>query len=214
MARLSDRELRQGLSDLTDLAKRDLREAMARARTPAHARAILGDVMPGLIDLYGAAAATLAADWYDDVRERLSVAGSFAAIPANIEDNGAQALLGWAVSQTDDLKVFETLTLGGYTRRIQQYGVQTITRSAIADPGAKGWQRTGAGSCPFCAMLIGRGAVYREGTVDFAAHDHCHCSAIPAFNGQPKPVKPFTPTNRNITDADRERVRSWISSNL
>jgi hypothetical protein len=30
-------------------------------------------------------------------------------------------------------------------------------------------------------MLIGRGAVYTEASVDFEAHDHCHCGAEPAW---------------------------------
>lgn len=223
-ARLSDRELRQGLSDLSELAKKELREEIAQARTAQHARAILDRTMPALIDHYGAAAATLAADWYDEARERLQVAGSFRAIPADIPDTGSQSLLGWAIDQTNDLKVFETLTLGGYTRRIQQFGVKTITRSSIADPGAKGWQRTGLGSCSFCAMLIANGSVYSENAVDFAAHDHCNCSAVPAFGGQPKPVKPYKVSARRaigpdgkplpISAADRERVQAWIEANL
>lgn len=213
MASLSDRDLRQGLADLTDLAKRDLRDALARAKTPIHARTILGDVMADLIDAYGTAAATLAADWYDDTRERLAISGAFTAIPAEINDTGAQALLGWALDSSTDLKTFETLTLGGYTRRILRFGRATVTRSSVADPGARGWQRTGAGECGFCRMLIGRGAVYGESTADFASHDHCNCSAVPAFNGEPIPVKPFTPSARDISDADRARVKAWIAAN-
>jgi hypothetical protein len=61
-------------------------------------------------------------------------------------------------------------------------------------------------------MLIGRGAVYSEATADFAAHDHCKCSAVPAFDGEPRPVKPFTPSLREATDADRARVREYLAT--
>jgi hypothetical protein len=53
--------------------------------------------------------------------------------------------------------------------------------SSIADPKARGWMRVGSGRCDFCRMLIGRGAVYTESTVDFHAHDHCGCGATPAW---------------------------------
>jgi hypothetical protein len=59
-------------------------------------------------------------------------------------------------------------------------------------------------------MLIARGAVYTEVTADFASHDHCNCSAVPAFGGQPLAVKPYTPSSKNITDADRARVREYL----
>ena len=44
------------------------------------------------------------------------------------------------------------------------------------------------------------------------AHDHCHCSAVPAWSGEPRPVKPYTPSARKATDADRARVRDWIAT--
>jgi hypothetical protein len=59
-------------------------------------------------------------------------------------------------------------------------------------------------------MLIGRGAVYSEAGVDFAAHDHCGCQAAPAWKNEPRPVKPFTPSKRRVNDADRARARRYI----
>src|SRR5690606_3304621 len=105
-----------------------------------------------------------------------------------------------------------TLVAGGVSRIIADADRGSITRSSIEDPASDGWQRQGAGSCAFCAMLIGRGAVYSEATADFASHDHCRCSAVPAWSGQPRPVKPFTPSTRHATDADRRRVREYLRS--
>jgi hypothetical protein len=159
----------------------DLGSAWRGVDAPELAEAALRDVLPGLVDAYGAAAATVAANWYDDLRDEREVRGRFRAIPAAIAETGTQALIGWAAAEATDLAAFKTLVEGGTQRRIANFARQTVTGSSVADPQARGWQRTGAGDCDFCAMLIGRGAVYTEASVDFPAHDHCNCGAEPAW---------------------------------
>ena len=74
---------------------------------------------------------------------------------------------------------------GATSRMVMLGGRDTVTTAAALDPVAEGWERViQPGSCGFCAMLAGRGAVYKESTVDFRAHDHCHCVARPVFPGQ------------------------------
>lgn len=204
-------DLRDGVTGLVGFARRDLAALWGQVRTAAEAQTALRDILPGLIDTYGLAAASLAADWYDELRDKTGVAGRFRAIPADIKDTGAQALIGWAATEASDLEGFQGLILGGTQRRIANFSRGTITGSSVADPKATGWQRVGSGECAFCAMLIGRGAVYTEATADFASHDHCNCSAVPAFGGHSRPVKPFTPSTRNSSDADRARVRAWLA---
>ncbi|HET7666550.1 MAG TPA: hypothetical protein VFK56_10870 [Mycobacterium sp.] len=191
-------------------ANRDLAALWRQVKDAAEAQVALHDILPALIATYGAAAATLAADWYDELRDKVGVGGRFRAIPADIPDAGAHALVGWAATEAKDYSSFQTLIVGGMQRRIANFSRGTITGSAIADPKATGWQRTGSGECAFCSMLIARGAVYTEATADFASHDHCHCSAVPEFAGQPRPVQPYTPSIRNISDADRARVRDYL----
>lgn len=149
--------------------------------TPKDAEAALRDALAPLIETYGAAAATLAADWYDDSRDEVSARGRFFAIPAEIEDVGAQALVGWALTEAQDVSGFQGLVEGGAQRRIANFARLTVSRSSIADPSARGWQRVGTGGCAFCRMLIGRGAVYSEDSADFQSHDHCNCAAVPAW---------------------------------
>jgi len=61
-------------------------------------------------------------------------------------------------------------------------GRTTLMRSIAKDKQAVRWSRvTSAKPCSFCAMLAGRGAVYKSDTVQFEAHDHCMCSAEPAY---------------------------------
>lgn len=205
-------DLRDGVQGLVRLSERDLSALWRQVRNAAEAETALRDILPGLIDAYGAAAATLAAGWYDDLRDKVGARGAFRAIPAEVRDTGAQALVGWAISEAQDMTSLQALVAGGMQRRIANFSRATVTGSSIEDPSARGWQRTGAGECEFCAMLIGRGAVYSEAAADFASHDHCRCSAVPAFDGEPRPVKSFTPSLRGSTDADRARVREWIAS--
>ncbi|NUO36444.1 MAG: hypothetical protein HOQ27_15445 [Dermatophilaceae bacterium] len=205
-------DLRDGVEGLNRYASRDLDALWRQVRSAAEAETALRDILPALIDTYGAAAGTLAADWYDELRDKVGVGGSFQAIPAEIPETGAQALVGWAKTEANDYAAFQSLILGGMQRRIANFSRSTISGSSIADPKATGWQRVGSGACPFCAMLIARGSIYSEAGADFASHDHCHCSAVPAFGGQPLPVKPYTPSARNISDADRARVRDWIAA--
>jgi hypothetical protein len=56
-------------------------------------------------------------------------------------------------------------------------GRDTLVQTAEADPRAQGYGRVlSPGSCDFCQGLAGRVV-----TDDFQAHDHCGCSAEPAF---------------------------------
>ena len=206
-------ELRQALADLNVLASRDLGRIFRALREGDNAAEALHDILPALIERYGLAASALAADWYDDLRESKGVGGRFAAIPANIEDTGAHALVGWALDEATDDGSLVALLEGGMQRRVVNFGRFTVTESSIADPRADGWQRLGQGAnCAFCDMLISRGAVYSEASADFGSHDHCNCIAVPAFRGEPREVKPYTPSLRDSTDADRARAREWIAS--
>ena len=205
-------DLRDGVTGLVALARRDLDVLWRQVRTAAEAETALRDILPALIDTYGLAAAALAANWYDELRHKVGTKGAFTAIPADIKDAGAQQLVGWATATATDMQSLQTLVLGGMQRRIANFSRQTIVGSSVADPRAEGWQRVGSGECDFCAMLIGRGAVYSEATADFASHDHCHCSATPVFDGEPQVVRPYTPSARTGSPADRARVRAYLAT--
>ena len=164
------------------MAARDLAALWRDADIPSELEAALRDLLPSLIDTYGTAAATVAADWYDDTRDEIGARRAFRAIPAEIPEVGAQALVGWALTEATDLAAFQTLVTGGTQRRIANFSRLTVSASSIADPSARGWKRVGAGQCDFCRLLIGRGAVYTEATADFPSHDHCNCSPAPEWD--------------------------------
>lgn len=202
--------LRPETDRLVRLADRDLARLWRLVAEGASAEVALRDLLPALVTEYGQAGAALAAEWYDDVRAKAGVAGRFTAVPIDADDRGAQALVGWALSEARDDAGLQSLILGGAQRRIADHVRYTVAGNSVADPQADGWQRVGSGECAFCAMLIGRGAVYSEASADFASHDHCKCSATPAFKGEPRPVKPYTPSLRTTTDKDRARVREYL----
>lgn len=208
---------RRDLAALVRLAVGDLGVVWRTVDTPAAARDTMLELLPQLADVYGSAAATLGADWYDEMRDAAEVPGRFRAVPADLPDRGrTDSLARWAVGPlfqaTPDYTSARTLVEGGFQRLIADADRGSVARSAVADPGARGWQRAGDGSCTFCSMLIARGAVYSEASADFASHDHCNCVATPAFINRPVPVKPYTPSERNSTPADRARVRAYLAT--
>ncbi|HEY5201354.1 MAG TPA: hypothetical protein VIJ31_10645 [Acidothermaceae bacterium] len=75
-------------------------------------------------------------------------------------------------------------TLGTASRIVLDAGRTTTIDTVHADPVAVGWYRVTDGSpCSFCALLASRRIAYKaEKTADFLSHDHCGCSAAPAFS--------------------------------
>lgn len=206
----SQQQLRQSQAELTKLATQDLTTVWTQVSSFQDARTVLPQTLPALINEYGSASAAMAAEWYAQARDEALVSGLFTPIPARILDSGVPQLVDWAVSTGFNLDNVLSLVDGGVSRRIQDWGRQTIVTSSLRDPQADGWQRVGAGACDFCLVLISRGAVYSEATADFSAHDACHCQAVPAFRGQARPVRPFKPSVRR-SEADSQRAREWIA---
>lgn len=209
-------EHRRDLDGLLNLALSDLAGSWRGVTSADAALEALTALLPRLVSVYGSAAATLGADWYDEFRAAAKVPGAFRAIPAELPDLGrTDALAGWAVgplfSATPDFDAAKTRAAGGFQRIVLNANRMTVAGSSIADPAADGWQRLGqGGNCAFCTMLISRGAVYRDSTADFASHDHCNCYAAPAFRGQPRHVMPYRPSTRAASEADRARVREYL----
>lgn len=208
-------ELRSLLTSLSDNAEADLAALWVQLDPPT-VRDGLFDVMPALVGDYGDAAAALTADWYDEHRVDLNIPGQFAASVTADPALGAEALAGWGVSLAD--KNWDTALAqisGGLVKRVFTASRDTTMLNVDRDPQARGWQRKARpDGCAFCQMLAGRAVLYRsQTTADFAAHGNCKCTCLPAFSNREMPVRKYTPTSRNITDADRARVRAWIAAN-
>lgn len=183
LTRLHRRDLRA----LTDQSARDLKGLWRIASSAAVSRDRLIVGLIALADEYGPAAAALGADYYDELRDVERVRGSFRASPSGgIAEEALEVLARVAVGSLfgadPDPDAALTLATGGLQRHIANEDRETVRQSSLEDPRARGWMRVGGGGCDFCQMLIGRGEVYTEETATFEAHDHCSCSAAPAFS--------------------------------
>ena len=184
----------------------------------------LQDLIPGLVDTYGSAAATLAADWYDDLRVEAKAPGRYRAdvvvdLGAYRRERIARAV-GWAVGPLFQAEPDVPMVLGRVLPFVSQEVVRpsrdTITSNLVSDDAAKGWQRvTSGGACRFCRMLASRGAVYRsESTGRFASHPGCHCAARPVWSDSVGPeadVVQHVASKRRKSPKDRARVRDYLN---
>lgn len=180
-------QLRGANAELSARARRDLSQfwdALDLSK-PETARDELLRFIPSLTTVYGQAAATVAADWYDAARAVEDVASRYAAEEAETfarEWVEGRVRYGAGHLFTDDAGQ----TLNFLDGVVQEYALQpgrdTISRAAIRDPAAVGWRRSvRPGSCDFCQMLAGRGSVYRAETVRFLAHGNCNCVPVPQW---------------------------------
>lgn len=226
-------EARQGLVDLTTLARRDLAAfwALVQGWSADQIRDALMDVLPALGDQYGDAAAELAASYFETARERADARGSFSPVLAERPDRARwEALSRWGVDPLrvtpraprvdDDGDPFDfgpdaepdyaaalSRVSGGLQRTIADQHRLTVVESSLADPAASGWRRVGVGdNCGFCRMLIDRGHVYTEAGVTFRSHDRCNCAAAPSWDSNVVKVstEPYRQSRKNRSDATRK----------
>ncbi|GAA2618804.1 hypothetical protein SMC26_40355 [Actinomadura fulvescens] len=169
----------------------------------------LRDILARLVGDRRAESANMAAEYYLAARNAAQVGGAVAPVVADVVDGG---LLRTVLDVTGPAAFKRAVAAGMTPQQARQHtGVQlagaasrlvldggraTVHRTVHADDAALGYARvTDANPCPFCAMLAGRGAVYKnEGTAgrttnqrfkgdgEFKFHDHCACIAAPVFS--------------------------------
>lgn len=161
---LSPSEQQRALRGLSALTARDLQAIFRRLNLdkPDRLAEPLAAVLEQIGAKYGTAAATLAADFYDEARAASGAGGSFRAIPAVLPDAGRfESLARWGIEPlfgdpVDPVKVL-TLIGGGLQRVVANMHRDTVEGSAKADPQILGYRRhASANACAFCAMLATR----------------------------------------------------------
>lgn len=198
-------------------------ESLAGSKTAYRQLQAFGrQAMAPLIDYYGVATGALAAEWYDINRELAKVGGQWSGAVVQDPNIDTGPLVGGVLK---DYVTFESIVSGlqsGMDLRVRQAAQGTIMDSTLRDPNATGWGReASAGCCSYCAMLAGRGNVYRtQHTATFMPHEHCRCHAIPAWGGDATALRSredTLATRRTLTDDQRARqnkqARNWISQN-
>lgn len=180
---------------------------------------LLGGV-PEIVSYYADGSAALAADFYDDERAAAGVAGAFAS-DLVIADRTVKLrrAIAWSAEPLfsgDDVLALKRLSGVVQAEAARPYR-DTITGNTERDPQAIGWRRVASGGCKFCAMLAARGAVYTEATARFASHEHCHCTAAPAFVGYDGPeasTVQYRASRRSRTPAQRAQLREYLNEHF
>jgi hypothetical protein len=181
--------------------------------------ASLSLVVPSYYD----AAALLAADWYDELRDESNPTTAY--VPEVIGDPATD----WIEREMAAIQVDVRADFEAEVRRLLDEAAalaekevargfrDSILGIARQDTDAVGWSRVArTGACKFCQMLAGKGAVYRsESTATFAAHGNCHCAARPEFrNGEHGPEASaiqYLASQKRRTDADRAKLRAYLN---
>lgn len=223
-----DREVQAALVGVHSLIERDLGLLWAALDlgNPELARDMLIEHVPRLVAAYGDVAATVAADWYDELRAQEVAVGRFRAqLASGVPTEWVQERVKFGVAplwtpNPDQALLFITNATKGYVT--QQLG-NTVAGSIKADPQGVGWQRIpNSGACKFCLMLADRGGVYKKGTARFSAHAGCMCSARPSWdqNAREVSVNAYIASERTSGMSAAQKaehnalIREWIAANL
>lgn len=175
------------------------------------------DTVPGVIEYYSEGSAALAVDAYMDAR--FGVAGAFAATPF-VLDRTVKIRRGvaWASDPlgSGDFELASARMAKLMRSEMTRPYRDTTLRNGANDGMFVGYQRIArAASCGFCKALAARGAVFKQNTAYFAAHDSCQCTASAAFvgqeNGPEASVMQYMASKRRRTPAEKARINEWAS---
>lgn len=193
---------------------------------PEKARDALLTFAPLVARQYGTGAASVAAEWYDQVRAGERTRAQFRAQVAEaVTVERVERAVRFSVAHLFSPR--PELLLPSLSAPIGRYAVEparlTIARSTRMDPDAYGWgRRAASGACRFCRVLEAKGRVYRRSTADFAAHNDCNCVAVPSFNpGAPEvPAMAYMASVRsgglNAEEKAKRnaKIREWMDAEI
>lgn len=193
--------LRSANSRLVDLARADLRQAFGSLNLsrPEAVRDELLEIVPALTREYGDVAATVAAEWYEQIRSG-QVGGTYTArLGSQIADAAPESSVKYAAGHLFTEKPEQTLALltGSLQRHVLYSGRDTVARNVALDPAKPRYARVTSGkTCAWCSMLASRGFVYHDqaaagATDDF--HDDCNCSITPEFDREQHHIEGYDP---------------------
>jgi hypothetical protein len=173
------------------LVERDLLAFMASLdpARPDVAKLDMFEFIPALIAQYGDIAATMAAEWYDELRSAEGVTGRFRApLAPLVPDEVINGRLGYATRPNGPLYAGQLEALATFTSMMaNEYALQpgrdTVIQAAHKDKAAYA-RIPEPGACKFCLMLASRGFVYSKDTVGESRkfHGKCRCNAMPVWD--------------------------------
>jgi hypothetical protein len=197
--------------------------ALGRVKgSPEQQRALLLESVPEVIAYYSVGASALAADYYDDERERAAAPRLYVAEPIILDRTvKIRRAVAWASDPlfADDFAASESRLAEVVQLETARPYRDTILTNRRRDPSAVGWRRvTRSGSCKFCLMLADKGAIFSDETARFAAHSHCQCTAQPVFStddfGEEASAMQYMASQRKRTPEEKERLREYLNDNF
>ena len=92
-------------------------------------------------------------------------------------------------SEVQATRVMASQLQGAATRLVLEGDRETTMRTFTDNDAVEGWRRVAGRSspCPFCLMLIGRGAVYSKQGARFQSHDRCACKPELLYRRESEP---------------------------
>jgi hypothetical protein len=185
------RQFEQTNDGIASLVERDLLDFMGALNfeRPDAVQLALFDFVPALIAEYGDIAASVAADWYDEMRSAEGVPGSFRApLAPLVPDEQVNARLGFATRAGGPLWLGDSATLTAFVGMMaNEYALQpgrdTVIQAARKEKIAYA-RVPEPGACKFCLMLASRGFVYSKDTAGESRkfHGKCRCNIMPSWD--------------------------------
>lgn len=214
------RESRAALLLLTNQAVATGRRLLTGTSGNPEARRLeLLDGTPELISYFTDGSAALAADFYEDQRELANVPDRY--VPDLVVADRTVKIRRAIAWSAEPLFAGDELTASSRLAEVIQLETarpyrETILANRRQDPESVGWRRISAGGCPFCRMLADKGAIFKEDTSRFAAHENCHCTAEPVFsNGASGPEASsfqYMASKRRRTAKQKAELRSYLAT--
>jgi hypothetical protein len=188
--------------------------------SPRQQRSALLEAVPSIVSHFSDGSSALAADFYDDERERAAPPKLYIAEPVVVDRvEKIRRAVAWAADPlfTDD----PSATPGRLAEVVQLETSRpyrdTILENRKRDPSAVGWRRITNGGCKLCRMLADRGAIFMDTTARFAAHTNCKCTAQPVFStddyGEEASVMQYMASQKRSTPTSRARLREYLNTN-
>jgi hypothetical protein len=185
------RQFEQTNDGIASLVEQDLTDFLGALNfeRPDAVQLALFDFVPVLVAEYGDMAASVAADWFDEMRSAEGVPGSFRApLAPLVPDEQVNARLGFATRASGPLWLGDSATLTAFIGMMaNEYALQpgrdTVIQAAHKDKAAYA-RVPEPGACKFCLMLASRGFVYSKSTVGESKkfHGKCRCNAMPVWD--------------------------------
>ena len=189
--------------------------------TAEEKRALLLEGTSAVVAHYSLGSSALAADYYDDERERAAPPKLYLAEPVIVDrTEKLRRAVAWASDPlfADDVAATSARLAEVVSLETARPFRDTVLTNRRRDPSAVGWRRVTSGGCKLCVMLAARGAVYLDTTARFAAHPHCKCSAQPVFSsedyGDEANVMQYVASRKKRTPEQQANLREYLNTNF